>query len=348
MKNLKNNKNCEQCNNIFISYIHENRRFCCLKCYHNSLEEGPKLICLFCNKKFKGHSKRKFCSLVCFNNNKLVLKNCKICNKNYKKKEGYKNNICSKDCYNKIIKEKPIKKILESRKEKKICKNCFIEFTRHISREAIFCSHECYNDFNRESVIFNFQDLTREAIYWIGFIFGDGSIDKTGRVQICLSVLDDGSSLDHLFRLSNFIYGKNKVNIYKTRAVLQFKNNNIEDVFSQYGIIPNKTYKSELILPSIHVNDFIRGFFDADGWSTLKKYKGKYKYLGIGMCSYKEDSLLKIKEYLNYGNVCKKKNQELYEYRFSSKKDCLSFYNNINGFPRLERKWKKIENYLNS
>lgn len=45
--------------------------------------------------------------------------------------------------------------------------------------------HKLINDFSKNTI---------ESVYWAGFIFGDGNIDKNNKLQICLGL----KSLEHL------------------------------------------------------------------------------------------------------------------------------------------------------
>jgi len=174
----------------------------------------------------------------------------------------------------------------------------------------------------------------------MGFLFGDGNIDSNGKLQVCLSSKDSGL----LTQLSIFLFDKDYINRYNNRCHLQYSNLEIQKPLSRYGIIPGKTENSVLILPEKYKSDFIRGYFDADGWYSSKDYKhknGKFypKYVW-GICSYLLENLEIINRELPVqGRIAKKKKQELYELRFQSKKDIEEVRNYLYGTPNLERKW---------
>jgi len=220
------------------------------------------------------------------------------------------------------------------------CCYCYGEFIRPPSRGALYCSFECSVLHKRKKLAVDLNKETPELCYWMGFLFGDGSIDVNNKLQICLSSKD----IDILTQLSVFLFGKDCVNRYNDRCHLQYSSPEIRKPLSRYGIIPNKTKKSVLTLPERYKSDFIRGYFDADGWYSNKKYKHKngkfYSKYVWGICSYLPENLEVVNRELPIqGRITKKKKQELYELRFQSKKDIEEIRNYLNGTPNLKRKW---------
>lgn len=224
------------------------------------------------------------------------------------------------------------------------CAFCSKELNKiQICKKNKFCSTDCCINSKKRNIINDFSIDTDEGYYWAGFLFGDGSVDNNCKIQVCLSIKD----IEHLIKLSNFIFDKNFVRSYETRCHLQINDKNICSNLRKFGIIPNKTQNSLLRIPNENfIKDFIRGYFDADGWITEKEYRHNtnnkfYKKSIFGICSYLRLNLEIINEMLPIkGTITKKSNQELYEIRWQSSKDILIIRNFLNGKTKLERKWK--------
>lgn len=118
-------KKCQICGKKFkrgnkeIKIQWEKRKFCSLKCFHNSLEKKIKIICEICKIPFKvqfHRYKAKYCSITCRNiglklrtdlPQKLpktsIIKNCVICSKPFRvlQSEIRRNHgiFCSKICH---------------------------------------------------------------------------------------------------------------------------------------------------------------------------------------------------------------------------------------------------------
>lgn len=348
MKNSKKIcKKCSSCKNNFTSYYKENRKFCSKQCYYNSLKKNNNFLnCLTCNKKFKYKTNKKFCSLSCFNKNKInnTFIKCKNCHIKILKKDKYCKSMCSEKCLQNYTRKINNKKII------KISKKCICNktFSYIPSKNRKFCSRQCFGLSVSRNLIEDFTIINKYNSYWLGFIFGDGSINKNGLVTIGLA--NNKNNIKLLKDFSNVLYGKNNIWFYNDKIILTFKPKNSINFFKKFGIIPNKTYDQHLIMPTKYKNDFIRGYFDADGWASYGYYKNKNNNLYfkscVGICSYLKNNLNIINNFLGYGNINKKSNQELYEWRISNKKDLIHFFYKINGYPRLERKWKNFEKII--
>jgi len=220
-----------------------------------------------------------------------------------------------------------------------ICKKCNKVFYRHKSRKARFCSSTCANSFRTRKCINTFKKEDEETNYWAGFLFGDGCIRKN-KLQVCLGIKD----VCHLEKLSYFIFGENFVNRYEDRCHLQVNSEEISRNLRRYGISENKTKSSTLVLPSVGCSDFIRGYFDADGWVLQKKYKHKngkyYDKFCLGVCSHLRENLEIINSELPHlGNISKNKNKELYSLRITSKANFIETREFLYGPTNLKRKW---------
>lgn len=208
------------------------------------------------------------------------------------------------------------------------------------------------NSTKREILNF-FEEITPETCYWAGFIFGDGSISKDGGLQVGLS-MHTPHTQDHLKKMSIFFYGQDYRLFYKDLCILQVRHTDIAKNLQQFGIIPNKTYDGHLILPTQYQSDFIRGYFDADGWFTIrqqynKQFKKYYDSQNWGLCSYLRKNLEIVQETLPVESyIIKKKTQTLYELRVYKRDDLCHLINYLNPIDKnlcYFRKWEKLWNF---
>ena len=175
-------------------------------------------------------------------------------------------------------------------------------------------------------IVNDFSGDDPATAYWAGFLYGDGCIQKGGQLQVCLSSVD----LDHLIKLSLFICGSDYVCKYDTRCYFQISHENIRNGLAKWGILHDKTKMDTLYnIQTEYMKDFIRGYFDADGWVSIGyskkygKYNMYYRRFCVGICSYNIENLEYINQFLpTPGKIHSKKKQILYELRWSSiKKD---------------------------
>ncbi len=149
-----------------------------------------------------------------------------------------------------------------------------------------------------------FDKLTPEAMYWIGFLYADGSIGKT-QCEISLSLAE--TDIDHLGKYNQFLGGylsikdvtpKNKNRGLKGRKTwggrmfrVKVSDKHMYDKLKELGFTTNKTHT---ITPHILLKfsrDFWRGVVDGDGWITecKRNYDSvngviNYIYPKIGLC----------------------------------------------------------------
>jgi hypothetical protein len=154
-------------------------------------------------------------------------------------------------------------------------------------------------------------------------LFGDGSVDINSKLQVCLSNNKYNKQL--LSGLSNYIYKHDHTITYEARIFLQINSIILcDNLKKHFNITPNKTYMSAMKIPTEYSRDFIRGFFDADGWITIgrqynHKYKKYYPRYCWGVCSYLLSNMLEIQKNIPIKtHILKKKNQELFELRTGS------------------------------
>lgn len=157
-------KQCEKCNNTFLSYK-KTSKFCSRRCYELSIPQKIEKECKYCHKKMFVKSylgnKQIYCSKSCMNldqKNKYIgtnshrynggktLKICLYCNKDflsYDKSKKY----CSKKCYSLDQKNKRTKENNPNYKGIKSIKKCIVcnkEFIARIKTNK-YCSKKCSN-----------------------------------------------------------------------------------------------------------------------------------------------------------------------------------------------------------
>jgi hypothetical protein len=215
----------------------------------------------------------------------------------------------------------------------KICKKCNKSFThKRNDTRGMYCSRTCGFSHPTIKSVNDFSEDSADVYYFAGFIFGDGSI-KNNTVKIGLA--KNAFNLALLEKMSQYLFGYNNVKNYKNIYNLMCTSDTLSKSLSRFGIVQNKTYIGELIIPNKNYeSDFVRGYFDADGWIGNNKYIQKYRVKDgtirdchyvrsdFGMCSYKSTNMEKVASILPIQTrIIKKKTQELYELRSSNKPD---------------------------
>lgn len=119
---------------------------------------------------------------------------------------------------------------------------------------------------------------TNEKAYWIGFIYADGCITynpemRCYELSISLNANDDyllsnlSSNLGGVHKIS-YRHSVNQFNGYQYETdacFLRIYSKQIVQSLINYGILPNKTYKSEYPKCDKLFIPFLRGFLDGDG-----------------------------------------------------------------------------------
>lgn len=150
---------------------------------------------------------------------------------------------------------------------------------------------------------------SEQKAYWLGFLYADGCMTKTGGVNLLLS-RNDRSHLEKYkadLKIENPIEDRsqktksNKTGVQHSSKIRICDKKLYSDLL-KLGCVQNKTFKllfpREDQVPKYLVKHFIRGYFDGDGsvWETSDK-KGKYKNLQCGMTS-TNDMISNIKNIL--------------------------------------------------
>lgn len=153
--------------------------------------------------------------------------------------------------------------------------------------------------------------LTSEALYWIGFLYADGHIEKS-RPRICLT-LTEGDKL-HLQKFADFFgTGLNLIQTVKggidksgyenkPSYRVAFSSQKIYECLLGLGFTHRKTWN---VVPHYFLKnsrDFWRGVVDGDGWIYTVKYKGVERYPALGLCGH-VNTLTEFISFLNNNGV---------------------------------------------
>lgn len=142
-----------------------------------------------------------------------------------------------------------------------------------ISKHLKQLGYEVINSQNKSRLneyIFDSLDC-EEKFYWLGFMFADGNISKTGnRIEVRLSLKD----LNHLEKFKKFLNLTTEIrtgicNNYGY-CHLSVRNKHLWEVLNSYGCTPCKSLtlkfpKLELFKHKTDILHFIRGYVDGDG-----------------------------------------------------------------------------------
>ena len=218
-----------------------------------------------------------------------------------------------------------------------------------------------------------FKTQTPEMAYILGFIAADGSLSKTnkgaGTLRIKLAIKDEG----HLRKLAKIMgfTGKFYIDTHTLKATggkkeyksLLFAINSkeiYEDLLS-YNITPRKSFtlKWPDKLQKKFIPDFIRGYFDGDGWLKIDANHTKIDgtssltlcFNMVGTLDY----MTNIKEYVNirtgdeFGRVFFHKDSPIYEFAIAGNMSAENFgkiiYYDENCL-KLDRKYKRFKKWL--
>lgn len=135
------------------------------------------------------------------------------------------------------------------------------------------------------------------SFYWAGFIAADGNISKDGDFTLSLKIED----YNHLVMFKNLIVSDAPIKILPPRkkiingietqtsgtAIIRFRSKQWLYDLQRFNIIPNKTSTYDIpqqIINHKYFKHFIRGYFDGDGWFSIRKHKNNKQRLSWGIC----------------------------------------------------------------
>lgn len=136
---------------------------------------------------------------------------------------------------------------------------------------------------------------TKDKAYWIGFIFGDGSVsDYSLRIEI------NKRDKEHLEKISRFVNFNGVIKETKKDCVrIDFNSVVLVDSLNRTGIVKNKTH-SDIVpcIPKRFISHFYRGLLDSDGWISYHKNKFDAPNYDIGFSSNNVGLLTDIRLFL--------------------------------------------------
>ena len=153
----------------------------------------------------------------------------------------------------------------------------------------------CVNQFQKQSqkLDFLFQIVAdAETAYWLGFLYADGSIRSGSRNEITLELKAEDYDIIKAFH--EFCHNTNMIREHVIERngrsfksyVSSFSNKQVKENLINLGCVPKKslilTCPSEQQVPNEFLFDFIRGYFDGDGYGRFDKEQHKYDIVVLG------------------------------------------------------------------
>ncbi len=209
-----------------------------------------------------------------------------------------------------------------------------------------------------------FESIDNEVkAYWLGFLYADGCMTKTGGINLLLST-DDRNHLQKYkidLGIENPIEDtiskiKNSKTGYQHASKVRVTDKKLYSDLVKLGCTRLKTltlrFPSPNQVPEVLIRHFIRGYFDGDGsvWEALIS-GGKYKSLQCGITS-TYDIVMNIKKVLLAVGISKVETvphphsgaSGIYILRIRRNNDVIKFYNYIyqNSTVYMDRKKNKF------
>lgn len=204
-----------------------------------------------------------------------------------------------------------------------------------------------------------FQEINSpDKAYWLGFLYADGYISKTGAIRINLADKDE----DHLRKFLAAIgadHSSIKHSVKKTdkkifnQSYISIRDKKLAKDLADKGCVNNKslilTFPTDKV-PCHLYSHFIRGYFDGDGsinfFKPTKAKKPNYRISFYGT----EDMLKHIRAILNKDNLALEKRNNIYSLTIMGNKQLesiLSFiYKDSYDEIELTRKRQIYTNFL--
>lgn len=204
-----------------------------------------------------------------------------------------------------------------------------------------------------------FNEKNEQSFYWAGFIAADGNISKLGDFTLSIKISD----INHIEKFKKITQSSAPINLIKEKqlvinniktkssgiASIRFRNKFWLQSLLRFGIIPNKTRKYDI--PNEIINDnnfkhFIRGYFDGDGWLSVRSTYNKKLRFGFGLCG-NFSVLEKIQKHLQQQCDIEKlptiyKQKNIFKFEFNNQYDVWKILNYLynNSLIFLDRKYE--------
>ena len=186
------------------------------------------------------------------------------------------------DLEKKKAREKQLQEVIElyNQGKSQLYIETTLKLTRKTIRELLKEAGVEYRDKSQQQHINNnteinhhaFDELTSDALYWIGMLFTDGHIEQKKEASIDLTL--HNNDIDHLYKFKEFL-GTNR-DIKKDNgdcSRLRVNSKQLRDRLVELGFTHNKSTSivpHELLKDS---RDFWRGCIDGDGGIYINKIK---------------------------------------------------------------------------
>ena len=186
--------------------------------------------------------------------------------------------------------------------------------------------------------VINYQNIARlnenafdsmdneEQFYWLGFMYADGCISKTGnRIEVHLSLSD----ISHLEKFRKFLNHTTTIRTGTDKRGIQFchlavRNKHMWNTLNNLGCVPCKTLILEFPNISIFKNNFnfvtafIRGYVDGDGCLTIYPISNSNSYRTVLKLKGQLNFLEKVNSiFKNKGHIRKCGDDNVYDLQFS-------------------------------
>ena len=115
---------------------------------------------------------------------------------------------------------------------------------------------------------------TEEKAYFVGLILADGNITPRGKSQPAIRLELQKQDKHVLESFKNCIQTSNHITSSRNCYRIAVHSTQIASDLAKYGIVPRKTGNKQFMIsdiPEMFQRDFIRGFFDGNGWITYSK-----------------------------------------------------------------------------
>lgn len=197
-----------------------------------------------------------------------------------------------------------------------------------------------------------FNEWSREMSYTLGFLYADGHIYHSTGYRVAFTQKDK----NYLKKIKVLLKSQHKIrkNKHTNGHVLEIHCKKMYSDLLKFGLTPNK--HATMTFPDVpdkFLFDFVRGYFDGDGYIWFYKYKNvNHTCVRIGLSSSSKDFIIPLKKELEKRGVFpmlvieknNKSNNLHYSIRLESKKarDFLTLiYKNSTPLTRMDRKYNR-------
>lgn len=195
-------------------------------------------------------------------------------------------------------------------------------------------------DFNKRY----FSEIdSEEKAYWLGFLYGDGSVNDSGEGSPSITISVKESDVEIIDGFKEALDSHHKIGRANGKVYISVSNWNFAYDLASHGLTPGKTFNRNL--PHLNESDlkagFIRGLFDADG--HIGEY-GRFNITGSNRERFEElAKWIPVEAYIN------DRSDGVHTLRVGGQKQLLRLWKWLypegrNTTPALERKietWKQ-------